>query len=143
MSDHSDNFPQIRDPEHDFRLPTPEELVRIRADFVESGGRADGDTAIWSPSTEPSATRVGDYGAAGVTWWFSDGSTITPEQLRKRIDAGPRCGHWMVERCSTTFAFDSNTPVRLQRDPLGDIGSNHRRHGRCELLQIRAQMVRP
>ncbi|MGW5385107.1 LLM class flavin-dependent oxidoreductase [Nocardia sp. NPDC003963] len=82
-------FPQIRDPEDDFRLPTPDELVRIRADFVAAGGRADGDIAIWSPSTEPSATRVGDYAAAGVTWWFSDGSTVTPEQLRKRIAAGP------------------------------------------------------
>ncbi|ONM48186.1 hypothetical protein B0T44_23545 [Nocardia donostiensis] len=82
-------FPQIRDPAHDFRLPTPEELVRIRADFVEAGGRADGDIAMWSPSTEPSATRVGDYADAGVTWWFRDGSTVTPEQLRKRIAAGP------------------------------------------------------
>lgn len=82
-------FPQIRDPDEDFRLPTPDELVRIRTDFVDAGGRADGEIAIWSPSAEPSAARVGDYAAAGATWWFSDGSTVTPEQLRKRIDAGP------------------------------------------------------
>ncbi|MBF6169846.1 LLM class flavin-dependent oxidoreductase [Nocardia blacklockiae] len=82
-------FPQIRDPEHDFRLPTPEELVGIRKDFVAAGGRPDGDIAIWSPSAEPSATRASDYAAAGATWWFSDGSTVIPEQLRTRIEAGP------------------------------------------------------
>lgn len=82
-------FPQIRDPENDFRLPTPEELAGIRADFVASGGRADGEVAIWSPATEPSAAHAGAYAAAGVTWWFSDGSTVSPADLRKRIAAGP------------------------------------------------------
>lgn len=82
-------FPQIRDPENDFRLPTPDELGQIRADFVSAGGRPDGDVAIWSPSTEPSTGLAGDYADAGVTWWFTDGSTVTPDELRKRIGAGP------------------------------------------------------
>lgn len=82
-------FVQIRDPEHDFRLPTPAELAPIREDFLASGGRADADVAIWSPSTEPSADLAGEYAAAGVTWWFADGSAVSPDELRARIAAGP------------------------------------------------------
>lgn len=85
-------FVQIRDPANDFRLPTPAELGPIRADFIAAGGSADGDLAIWSPSAEPSAERVKEYADAGVTWWFSDGSAVTPDELRQRIAAGPPTG---------------------------------------------------
>jgi alkanesulfonate monooxygenase SsuD/methylene tetrahydromethanopterin reductase-like flavin-dependent oxidoreductase (luciferase family) len=87
--DASGLFVQIRDPGNDFRLPTPAELAPIRADFLASGGSADGEIAIWSPSTEPSAGLAGEYAAAGVTWWFSDGSAVSPDDLRQRIAAGP------------------------------------------------------
>ena len=82
-------FPQIRDPEHDFRLPTPDEVRQIRADFAAAGGRAEGDVVIWSPTEEPDVERVAAYEAAGVTWWLSDGSEITPDALHRRIAAGP------------------------------------------------------
>jgi alkanesulfonate monooxygenase SsuD/methylene tetrahydromethanopterin reductase-like flavin-dependent oxidoreductase (luciferase family) len=87
--DASGLFVQIRDPENDFRLPAPAELAPIRTDFIASGGSADGEIAIWSPSTEPSADLADEYAAAGVTWWFSDGSAVTPDELRQRIAAGP------------------------------------------------------
>ncbi|WP_460524375.1 LLM class flavin-dependent oxidoreductase [Flindersiella endophytica] len=82
-------FPLIRDPGNDFRPPRPEELPGIRADFVSAGGRADGDLAVWSQGIEWSAGLAEEYAAAGVTWWFSDGSEVTPDELRERIAAGP------------------------------------------------------
>jgi alkanesulfonate monooxygenase SsuD/methylene tetrahydromethanopterin reductase-like flavin-dependent oxidoreductase (luciferase family) len=84
-------FPQIRDGVEGFRLPTPAEIGAIRADFEEAGGRAGGDIAIWSPSASaaPDAERAASYADAGVTWWFQDGSELTPDQLRTRIAGGP------------------------------------------------------
>lgn len=84
-------FPQIRDQADDFRIPTPEELITIRADFERAGGRPDGDLAIWSPNPAwaPDAHRAEEYAQAGATWWFQDGSEVSPEQLRARIAEGP------------------------------------------------------
>ena len=87
-------FPQIRDEADDFRLPTPSELRAIRADFLQAGGRADGDIAIWSPSDAgaPAAERAEVYEQAGVTWWFQDGSELAPADLLERIANGPPAG---------------------------------------------------
>jgi alkanesulfonate monooxygenase SsuD/methylene tetrahydromethanopterin reductase-like flavin-dependent oxidoreductase (luciferase family) len=84
-------FPQMRDEADDFRLPTPTEVRAIRAEFIEAGGRADGDLAIWSPSATaaPSAGRAEEYARAGVTWWFQDGSELSPAELLDRIAGGP------------------------------------------------------
>ncbi|GAA3054411.1 hypothetical protein GCM10010464_18860 [Pseudonocardia yunnanensis] len=84
-------FPQIRDEADDFRLPTPEEVRAIRGEFVAAGGRSDGDLAIWSPSeaAAPDARRAAEYEDAGVTWWFQDGSELSPDKLHARIAAGP------------------------------------------------------
>jgi alkanesulfonate monooxygenase SsuD/methylene tetrahydromethanopterin reductase-like flavin-dependent oxidoreductase (luciferase family) len=84
-------FPQIRDETEDFRLPTPAELQSIRAEFVESGGRPDADIAIWTPddTNAPSAARAEEFEQAGATWWFQDGSELSPQELKNRIAAGP------------------------------------------------------
>lgn len=84
-------FPQIRDEAEDFRLPTPDEIRKIRAEFVDAGGRPDADIAIWSPNdaNAPSAARAEEFERAGVTWWFQDGSELSPAELHKRISAGP------------------------------------------------------
>lgn len=84
-------FPQIRDAADDFRLPTVDELATIKADFARAGGRPNPDIAIWSPSPKsaPNAETAGQYEQAGVTWWFQDGSEITPAELHKRLAAGP------------------------------------------------------
>ena len=84
-------FPQIRDEADDFRLPTIGELATIRADFEKSGGRRNADNAIWSPSQAgaPDAALAVEYEEAGVTWWFQDGSEISPEDLHTRLAAGP------------------------------------------------------
>ncbi|MFG1621221.1 LLM class flavin-dependent oxidoreductase [Kribbella sp. NPDC049227] len=84
-------FPQIRDEADDFRLPTIDELATIRADFEKSGGRRNADIAIWSPSPAgaPDAALAAQYEEAGVTWWFQDGSEISPEELHTRLAAGP------------------------------------------------------
>lgn len=76
-------FPQVRDPNQDFRLPSVQEVREIRAEFGA------GDLALWSPLTEPSAELAGDYADAGATWWFSNGADVTPEDLYERIAAGP------------------------------------------------------
>ena len=87
-------FPQMRDESDDFRLPTPAEVRAIRAEFVQTGGRSDGDLAIWSPSRSgtPAAARAEEYEQAGVTWWFQDGSELSPAELRARIADGPPSG---------------------------------------------------
>jgi alkanesulfonate monooxygenase SsuD/methylene tetrahydromethanopterin reductase-like flavin-dependent oxidoreductase (luciferase family) len=84
-------FPQIRDKADDFRLPTLAEIRTIRDAFIQAGGRADGDIAIWSPSKAgtPAADRAREYEQVGVTWWFQDGSKLAPEELTKHIAAGP------------------------------------------------------
>lgn len=87
-------FPQMRDETDDFRLPTATEVRAIRAEFLQAGGRADADIAIWSPSEAgtPAAAAAEEYERAGVTWWFQDGSELSPADLLKRIAAGPPDG---------------------------------------------------
>jgi alkanesulfonate monooxygenase SsuD/methylene tetrahydromethanopterin reductase-like flavin-dependent oxidoreductase (luciferase family) len=84
-------FPQIRDAADDFRIPTPAELITIRADFERAGGKPGADIVIWSPSPAwaPDAAKAASYEDAGVTWWLQDGSEVSPEALRERIAAGP------------------------------------------------------
>jgi alkanesulfonate monooxygenase SsuD/methylene tetrahydromethanopterin reductase-like flavin-dependent oxidoreductase (luciferase family) len=87
-------FPQIRDEADDFRLPTPTEVRTIRSEYIQAGGRADSDLAIWSPSEAgaPAAEPAKDYEQAGVTWWFQDGSELSPAELHVRIANGPPTG---------------------------------------------------
>ncbi|MEQ4204510.1 LLM class flavin-dependent oxidoreductase [Actinopolymorpha sp. B9G3] len=87
-------FPQMRDKTDDFRLPTPSEVRGIRAEFIRAGGHADGDIAIWSPNNAgaPAAAPAKEYEQAGVTWWFQDGSELSPDDLLKRIANGPPAG---------------------------------------------------
>lgn len=80
-------FPQT--PADDFRLPTLAEVSAIRAEFDATSGRTDGDLAIWSPQTEPAADQVAAYAEAGATWWFANGDGVEPDELRRRLEAGP------------------------------------------------------
>lgn len=82
-------FPQIRDADRDFRLPTVEEIRRIGSEFAVAADRADADIAIWSPLAEPSSDHVREYEEAGVTWWFANGEGVSPDSLLQRIEVGP------------------------------------------------------
>ncbi len=84
-------FPQIRDSADDFRIPTPAELITIRADFERAGGRPGADIVIWSPNAAwaPDAETAKAYQDVGVTWWLQDGSEVTPDALLRRLAEGP------------------------------------------------------
>jgi alkanesulfonate monooxygenase SsuD/methylene tetrahydromethanopterin reductase-like flavin-dependent oxidoreductase (luciferase family) len=66
---------------------SPAEAARLKADFVASGGPADGDVAIWGGGVLPE--EVSEYEAAGVTWMFTDGGALELEELRAFVQAGP------------------------------------------------------
>jgi hypothetical protein len=66
-------------------------VAAFRAAFVEAGGAAEHDVAMWSPTDTgaPDLARVPAYAEAGVTWWFQDGWKLPVAELRRRITTGP------------------------------------------------------
>lgn len=84
-------FPQTPGGDEEFPLPTPADVAAFREAFVEAGGAAEHDVAIWSPTDTgaPDRARVPAYVEAGVTWWFQDGWKLPVADLRRRIAAGP------------------------------------------------------
>ncbi|MGW6928637.1 LLM class flavin-dependent oxidoreductase [Lentzea sp. NPDC054927] len=69
---------------------SPGDAARMKADFVASGGPADGDVALWGGGVLPE--EVAEYEAAGVTWMFTDGGALEVEELRAFVAAGPPSG---------------------------------------------------
>ncbi|SDJ19375.1 Luciferase-like monooxygenase [Lentzea albidocapillata subsp. violacea] len=65
---------------------SPADAARLKADFVASGGPADGDVVLWGGSALP---EVSGYEAAGVTWMLSDGGARGLDELRAFVAAGP------------------------------------------------------
>lgn len=84
-------FPQTPGHDEEFPLPTPADVAGFRAAFVEAGGAAEHDVALWSPTDTgaPDSARVPAYAEAGVTWWFQDGWKLPVADLQRRIAAGP------------------------------------------------------
>jgi alkanesulfonate monooxygenase SsuD/methylene tetrahydromethanopterin reductase-like flavin-dependent oxidoreductase (luciferase family) len=66
---------------------SPAEAARMKAAFVESGGPADCDVAIWGGGELPEDVR--EYERAGVTWMFTDGGARSLEEVRSFVAAGP------------------------------------------------------
>ncbi|MFD5829721.1 LLM class flavin-dependent oxidoreductase [Lentzea sp. NPDC060358] len=75
--------------ESGLRVLSPAEAAGVKADFVASGGPADGDVALWGGGVLPS--DVAGYEAAGVTWLLTDGGAVEVEELRAFVAAGPPC----------------------------------------------------
>ena len=66
---------------------SPDEAARLKADFVASGGPADGDVVIWGGGELPEEVEA--YEAAGVTWMLTDGGAQELDELRRFVAAGP------------------------------------------------------
>jgi alkanesulfonate monooxygenase SsuD/methylene tetrahydromethanopterin reductase-like flavin-dependent oxidoreductase (luciferase family) len=66
---------------------SPDEAARLKADFVASGGPADGDVVIWGGAELPE--EVEEYEDAGVTWMLTDGGARELDELRAFVAAGP------------------------------------------------------
>ncbi|WP_394619247.1 LLM class flavin-dependent oxidoreductase [Lentzea sp. JNUCC 0626] len=66
---------------------SPADAARLKADFVSSGGPAEGDVTIWGGADLPA--EVAEYEAAGVTWMLTDGGAYTLDDLRAFVAAGP------------------------------------------------------
>ncbi|MFD4668305.1 LLM class flavin-dependent oxidoreductase [Lentzea sp. NPDC058450] len=69
---------------------SPADAARLKADFVSSGGPANGDVVIWGGAALPA--EVVEYEAAGVTWMLTDGGHGSLDDLRAFIAAGPPSG---------------------------------------------------
>jgi hypothetical protein len=82
-------FPILQDDDRGFAVPTPAQAAAMKAQFVESGGPADGDLAIWGGGAKPSKDLVSEYADAGATWLLSDGWKLSVDELRTLITAGP------------------------------------------------------
>lgn len=67
---------------------SPGDAARIKADFVGSGGPADGELAIWAGAELP-VKEVKAYEDAGVTWMQTDGGARSLAELRSFVQAGP------------------------------------------------------
>ena len=65
---------------------SPDDAARMKADFVASGGPADGEVAIWGGSL-PEVVK--EYEDAGVTWMFTDGGARDLGELRAFVADGP------------------------------------------------------
>ncbi|TWP49592.1 LLM class flavin-dependent oxidoreductase [Lentzea tibetensis] len=87
--DASGLFPIMQDGNGGFAVPTPEQAAAMKKDFVESGGPADGDLAIWGGGARPSVDLVAEYADAGATWLLSDGWKMSVDELRALVAAGP------------------------------------------------------
>ncbi|NKE61667.1 LLM class flavin-dependent oxidoreductase [Lentzea sp. PSKA42] len=66
---------------------SPGDAARLKADFVASGGPADGDVVIWGGGVLPE--EVEEYEEAGVTWMTTDGGARDLDELRSFVAAGP------------------------------------------------------
>ncbi|GGM91454.1 luciferase-like protein [Lentzea pudingi] len=66
---------------------SPADATRLKADFVASGGPADGDVVLWGGASLP--VEVAEYEEAGVTWMLTDGGARGLEELRAFVVAGP------------------------------------------------------
>lgn len=66
---------------------SPADAARLKADFVASGGPAEGDVAIWGGGALRAEVR--EYEEAGVTWVMTDGGAGSLEELRSFVAAGP------------------------------------------------------
>jgi hypothetical protein len=65
---------------------SPADAARLKADFVASGGPADGDVVLWGGAVLPEAS---EYERAGVTWMLTDGGAQGLDELREFVAAGP------------------------------------------------------
>lgn len=84
-------FPIVQDGEGGFAVPTPAQAALMKREFVESGGPADGDLAIWGGGALPEKDLVDAYAEAGATWLLLDGWKSSIPALREYIAAGPPC----------------------------------------------------
>jgi hypothetical protein len=68
--------------------PLPEDLRDFRARAVADGASVDADLVLWTPEG-PEGVDLDAYRDAGVTWWLQGEEQVRPDELRRRLEAGP------------------------------------------------------
>lgn len=77
-----------RDAELGVARPSLEDMCAFLARAIADGGPASADLVLWTPDG-PDGVNLDMYRDAGVTWWLQGEEAVRPDELRRRIEAGP------------------------------------------------------
>lgn len=103
---------------------SPADAARMKADFVASGGPADGDVVLWGGASLPvDEAEYAAYGEAGVTWMLTDGGARGLDELRAFVAAGPpRSGVQASEQGVEVAACGGQPVFRAGAVHVGGVG---------------------